>query len=45
MSGEKLRKQMDQLYVKAKEKLNHLSVYSKSTKNVKKDLNDQDGWL
>ena len=45
LSGDKLRKQMDQLYVKAKEKLNHLSVYSKSTKNVKKDLNDQDGWL
>lgn len=45
MSGDKLRKQMDQLYVKAKEKLNHLNVYSKSTKNVKKDLNDQDGWL
>ena len=45
LSGEKLRKQMDQLYVKAKEKLNHLNVYSKPTKNVKKDLNDQDGWL
>lgn len=44
LSGEKLRKQMEQLYVKAKNS-NPQNTYSKKTNNVKNDLNDQDGWL